>query len=273
MMQGKNMYLWQIKNVSGGNPATIAAQAHAMGLNSVWIKAADGPGAYNLKLLNTWLDIIIQPVMDALRSYGIGVWAWQYNYGSNPEGEADRLLERQAKYHFDGWILDPESEYKLAGASAAERFFSRLGSRSFPLGLSTYRWPYVHPEFPWLPFMREADFYAPQVYWMQAHNPAQQLERCVAEYRQKGASYHLPERPIIPVGAAYHENGWQPTHTEIQEFFDRARAMGLPGVSFWEWGHAQRYGFEALIGSFSWATGLTLEQRVAALETWVSTHG
>lgn len=273
----KNIYLWQIKNVSGGNPAVIAARAHALGLKSVWIKAADGPVRYNLTLLNIWLDTIIQPVIDALAQYGIEAWAWQYNYGTSPEAEADRLLERQAKYHFAGWILDPEREYKTAGAAAANRFFSRLGDLSVPLGLSTYRYPTVHPDFPWAAFVPRVDFYAPQVYWVGATNPAQQLDRCVAEYRAMETRYGIAPKPIIPTGAAYHENGWQPTHAQIIEFFNRAKELGLPGVSFWEWGHAQRYGFEDLIASLDGGgddTGaVPLAVWAGEIDAWARTHG
>ena len=70
----------------------------------------------------------------------------------------------------------------------------------------------------------------PQVYWMGAHNPAEQLVRCVREFEAVE-----PARPIIPTGAAFVEAGWEPTSEEVLELLDTAKSLDMEAVNFWEW--------------------------------------
>jgi hypothetical protein len=76
----------------------------------------------------------------------------------------------------------------------------------------------------------------PQVYWLNAHNPGEQLARSVAEFRNL---QYTP--PIFPTGAAYTEWGWAPKPSEVHEFMSKAKAMNLPGVNFWEWSSLHHY--------------------------------
>ena len=70
----------------------------------------------------------------------------------------------------------------------------------------------------------------PQVYWEQAHNPGEQLERSLAQFENLG--YPLP---MVPTGAAYGGSGWYPTSDDIVEFMDKAVELGMTGASFWSW--------------------------------------
>ena len=67
-----------------------------------------------------------------------------------------------------------------------------------PMALSSYRFPGYHPQLPWREFLEHYDYNMPQVYWMKAHNPADQLERSVNELTAK-----KPSLPVIPTGAAF----------------------------------------------------------------------
>ena len=49
---------------------------------------------------------------------------------------------------------------------------------------------------------------------MKAHNPAEQLVKCVREFQRMDHS-----RPILPTGAAFNEFGWKPTTDEVLEFY------------------------------------------------------
>ena len=100
-----------------------------------------------------------------------------------------------------------------------------------PVILSSYRFPTLHPEFPWSQFRMFCDQDMPQVYWEEAHNPGDQLERCASEFLALS-----PQLPLFPTGAAWRDwHDWEPTPAEVTEFMDTARALGLAGCNFWEW--------------------------------------
>ena len=72
------------------------------------------------------------------------------------------------------------------------------------------------------------------MYWMYRHDPAAQLDRCVREYRA------ISSLPIIPAGAAWKQGGWAVTPQDVTQFLDKAKALNLPGASFWSWQHAEK---------------------------------
>lgn len=270
-MKGKGLYLWQVKLVLGGNPSAIAKRAKQMRLSHVIVKAADGTGRYNLRT-PLMTDDIIGPLIAELAAVGIPTFGFHFIYGNQPEAEADRAIERINKYKFAGWVVNAEGHFEAAGKGvAATKYMARLRANTpttLPIGLTTFRFHKNHEAFPWRQFFEWIDFHQPQVYWQAAHNPAVQLETSLAQYRALEKSYGMSPKPYYPIGAAYHEHGWQPTIPEIIQFDAKAKDLGLQSVSFWEWGHAVRYGFEETIANIRWPGDepLTLEQRVQDLE-------
>jgi len=254
---GKSTMLWKIKDVLGGDPELIADHLKEMGANSLQVKAADGVGAYNLKLTPTgWKDVLIGPLSDALEQNKIDLWGWHYLYGVEPEREAQRAAERMSAYPFKGWILDVEKEFKKNNQySRARRFMSTLRSLlpDATIVLCSYRYPSYHREVPWQIFLDGCDFVMPQVYWVSAHNPAFQLNRTIDEYQVLYDSYAMEPLPMIPVGSAYKEWGWQAAEADITEFLDAAKNdQGLGGVSFWRHGHIISLGLDEPIIDFDW---------------------
>lgn len=244
--KGKTVFLWQIKAQYGGNPQALAEKAEDMGVSAVLLKAADGSTIYNQRQVTLgWKDDLVGPLIAALAGRGIRTWGWQYIYGVQPAQEAQRAVERMQSHGFAGWVIDAEGEMK--GKENQARLYMELLRKSLPdalIGLTTYRYPTLHRELPWKTLMQGCDFQMPQVYWAGAHNPGEQLERCVREYRELERSLKLNAAPIIPVGAAYRERGWQPTADEMVAFVAKVRELELPGYSMWEWGCAQRAGLE-----------------------------
>ena len=57
----------------------------------------------------------------------------------------------------------------------------RASLPTFPFALSSYRYPTLHPALPWEAFLEKCDYNMPQVYWMEAHNPSDQLVRCLRD--------------------------------------------------------------------------------------------
>lgn len=244
-LEGKGYYIWKIHNCEGGDINAITRRAIDAGLSHVLIKIADGPRAYNVDLA--------APLVDALKGAGIAVWGWQFVYGDEPFGEADIAYHRIQTLQLDGFVVDGEDAYK-GKHQAANAYMDSLRTRlgNYPIALSSYRYPNYHTTFPWVEFLSRATYNMPQVYWVQAHNPVEQLERSIAQFQNI-----YPVVPIIPTGSAYGEYGWKPDPREILDFLARAREIGLPAANFWSWdysGSDAGRGFWNVIADFGWTT-------------------
>jgi hypothetical protein len=230
-LTGKGFWIWKIKSCEGGNATAIANEAAAASLTHVPIKIADGPNQYNYDRIAK-VDLIA-PVRAALKLKNIQVWGWHYVYGADPIGEANIAIQQIQRLGLDGYIIDAEAEYEDTGMTNAARQFMnalRAALPSFPIALSSYRFPTLHRSLPWATFLEKCDYNMPQVYWEQAHNPVTQLNRCVNEFKAL-----TPYRTIIPTGPTYSTGGWQPNDYDIKRFMDTAKDLGLPGVNFFSW--------------------------------------
>jgi hypothetical protein len=257
-LEGKGFFIWQIPNCDGGNPAAIAARASAAGLTHVMIKIADGVNwIYNYDR-ETKIDYV-PPVQRALKEAGIQVWGWHYVRGDDPVGEARMAIRRTRELGLDGYVIDAEKEYrKTSKRPAARRFMKELRAalEDLPIALSTYRYPRLHAELPFAEFLEDCDLAMPQVYFEQAHNPEQQLEKCVEQYMSL-----RPARPVVPTAPAYKAGGWTPTPEDLKRFLVKAREMELRAVNVWSWDYATRPALLDLwkaVADFDWATGSEL---------------
>jgi hypothetical protein len=234
-LEGKGFFTWKIPNCENGDPGKIATRAVEAGLTHLVIKIADGPMIYN----GNWGDAkdYNTPVIAALRAKGLKVWGWHYIYGDDPIGEANIAIARIKQYNLDGYVIDAEKEFEIPGKkTAVNKYINQLRTAlpNLPIALSSYRFPSLHPLVPWTEFLEGCNLVMPQVYWMKAHNPGDQLGRCVNEYQAK-----KPSLPIVPTGAAFREYGWNPTDAEVLEFFKKAKDLNLSAVNFWEWSDAR----------------------------------
>lgn len=220
ILQGKGYFVWRIWTCENGDVSAIANLAQQANFTHVLIKVADG--AYSYNIINN-VDLV-PPLVSALRQKGIVVWGWHYLYGNEPVSEADKAIQRIGQLNLDGYALDVEAEFKQPGKDAAARtFMKRLRNAypSLPIALCSYRYPTYHPQVPWSVFLEQCDYNMPQVYWEQAHNPADQLRRSVLEFQALS-----PFRPIIPVGSAYRRGSWAASPTEVLDFSPLPKAWG-----------------------------------------------
>ena len=234
VLKGKGYYIWKIPSCEGGDPQAIARTAHQAGLTHVLIKIANGIYDYNYDP-SSGKDLI-GPVADALHANNISVWGWHYVFGDLPKDEAKAAIRQINRLPLDGYVIDAEGEYK--GKYTPARIFMqdlRSALPDFPFALSSYRYPKYHMDLPWADFLKYCDLNMPQVYWEQAHNPADQLDRSMSEFE----TLISPVRPYIPTGAAYCAGGWCPTQTDITQFMDRCLARGLDAVNFWSWDYCR----------------------------------
>lgn len=229
MLTGKGMYIWQIKNCERGDPELIAARAKGAGLSHCLIKVADGIHHVNLIGAND----LVWPLVVALHRQGIQAWGWHYVYGNDPVNEAKVAIDSIAWLGLDGFVVDAEVEYKAPGKTvAAEKYMAPIRARfpHLPLALSSYRFPTLHRDFPFVNFLKYCDLNMPQVYWLFASNAGSQLSRSVAEFNALTV-----KRPIIPTGAAWRQGGWAATPAHIADFLSTAERLGLQAANFWEW--------------------------------------
>ncbi|HEY5669413.1 MAG TPA: nuclear transport factor 2 family protein [Anaerolineales bacterium] len=235
-LKGKGFFIWQIRNTEGGNASAIASLADQANLSHVLIKIADGTYSYNVN--SSGVDLV-PPVAQALRARGIQVWGWHYVYGDSPIDEANKAIQRIQQTNMQGYVIDAEGEYKQPGKDkAAAQFMSRLRSAlpNFPIALCSYRYPSYHPQLPWKEFLEKCTYNMPQVYWVSAHNPGDQLRRSVSEFQAM-----TPFRPIIPVGSAYKSGSWAATASDVTEFLRTAQSLNLSAANFWEWANCRTY--------------------------------
>jgi hypothetical protein len=233
-LQGKGYFVWRIPYCENGDVNAIANLSQQSGFTHVLIKVADGAYSYNLDTNGTDL---VPPLVQALHARSILAWGWHYIYGDYPTQEADKAIQRINQLGLDGYALDVEGEYKEPGKDAAARTFMtrvRNALPSFPIALCSYRFPTYHPQVPWTEFLEKCDMNMPQMYWVQAHNPGEQLIRCVQEFQAMS-----PFRPIIPVGSAYIQGTWAPTQADILEFLQTAQSLNLTAANFWEWSNTR----------------------------------
>ncbi|MBN2502068.1 MAG: nuclear transport factor 2 family protein [Anaerolineales bacterium] len=235
-LEGKGFYIWKLKNCDGADASAITAAAKQADFSHVLIKVADGTRTYNYDSA-TNVDLV-PPVVQSLHANGVQVWGWQYIYGDDPLGEARRAVQRITQLGLDGFVVNAEVEFKESGKDVAARKYMqelRNALPDFPIGLSTYRYPSYHPQFPYTAFLDKCDLNLPQVYWMGAHNPEAQLTKSLREYQNI-----QPFCPIVPTGYAFAESGYDPpTKSEINRFMDTAKALKMGGVNFWSWDYAR----------------------------------
>ena len=169
---------------------------------------------------------LVPDAVAAFNAVGIQVWGWGYVYGYDPDGEAAAAVKRVNDLDLAGWIIDAEAEYKDKSAQAA-LYMGALRTRipHTPLAICSFRFPDLHPEFPWKYFLT-ADINMPQVYWMQAQNAGSQLRQSYTQFQKRC------KIPFAPIGAAFGEAGWIPTTDSIKEFADTAYKMGLPAYGW-----------------------------------------
>lgn len=239
-MKGYGFQIWKLDQVFP--PAEQIATWKEIGVEWVCIKVRDYVNEYNRTSgTNTLADFLI-----ACKESGIKVGTWHFIYPYNTKKQAQLISEDIRKFELDHLMIDAE-ENKYVGAywksypkyrtsAAAKEYLDNLDlSDEVPVGLCTYRYPELHPEFPWDAFLNHSrmNMINPQVYWVGAHNPGYQLAKSLGQYRK------LSQLPFYPIGAAYSEGGWEPTAKEIAEFVEVCQESFGGIYGFYRWGMAK----------------------------------
>lgn len=272
-MFGKGLFIWKIKNASGGDVNLIADKAAQLGLNFIAVKVNRGYWSYNWRQLpdGTWIDDYIPALRDALAAKSVDLYGWGGAWLLNGEREAKKALERMEKHDLKGYFIDAEGQAKNSPNRFVEarKYATVMQDVDAPVLLCSYRWPSLHPELPWKELLECCTHHAPQVYWIHGANPKVQLERSIKELLEK------KDLPFVPAGPAFDEHGWCPNDAELDEFNQATIDQGCEGVIWWEYDEAEDNDFFPVIQAHQWPiepptepppTDTKLEQRVAALE-------
>jgi hypothetical protein len=226
MINGKGIYIWYLNRGDGngciaGNLRLLVWLLKVNGFGHILIKVADGsvplPGDFTT-------------LVQLCRQEGIQVFGWQYIYtGSN--SEADVAIRLSFEYGLDGFIVNAERQFDRVGMDdEARSYMCRLRSAlgdDFPIGLSSYRYPSVHAEFPWRAFLEKCDLVMPQVYWMQDETPNAPLYNLAATFREHKQMFAALgfERPLVFTGASFSEHGWVATPEQVKVFLNAVSTM------------------------------------------------
>jgi len=228
---GSGMWIWYLSRSEGGDPAAIAAQAAAHGVSTVFVKSADGSGA--------WSQFNATAVA-ALKATGLRVCGWQFVYGRDPLGEA-RAAAAAKDAGADCFVIDAEGAYEGKYAQA-QRYMTKLRElvgADFPIGLTSFPYVDYHPGLPYSVLMAPgggATFNLPQVYW-------KTIGDSVDESLAHTFQWNLPyETAIYPLGQTY--DG--PKAADVRRFRQLSGAYGARGVSWWVWQFASDSDWDAL---------------------------
>jgi hypothetical protein len=240
---GQGMWIWYMSASDGGSVASIAAQAHAAGVGTLFIKSSDGSSNY-------WSQFSAQLIAE-LHANGLKVCAWQYVYGTEPIGEADLGAQAVAN-GAECLVIDAESQYE-GKYGAAQRYIETLRAKvgpSYPLGLASFPYVNYHPSFPYSVFLGPggAQFNAPQMYW---HDIGTSVAQVFVSTFEQNLIYG---RPIVPLGQTY----GGVSSTELVDFRSLASAYGAGGDSFWDWQETSSGSWSALVAPLN--TTLTVPQ-------------
>ncbi len=251
--QGKGLWIQRAAACENGQTAAIVERARQAGLGHVMIRLSDGGNVANVRPDGADLAATL---CAALTDAGIAVWGWAGLYGDPP---AHQRTAADLPYHLHeaeiavrrtrallpaglvGLVLDARVEYERCAQpeAFAEAAAGRVRDQlpDLPLGLSSWKSPAEHPNFPWYAFRRFVDLDLPHIFWLgQPAEAARQLALTQQEYAALS-----PRRLLGAVGSAL----WQPQPAELVEFLTQARALGLAGASIWRWDELGLRGHEA----------------------------
>jgi Putative peptidoglycan binding domain len=217
---GAGMWIWYLSASDGGNLANIAAQAHASGITTLYVKSSDGGSTF-------WSQFTPALVAE-VHALGLQICAWQYVYGNDPIGEAD-LGIRAVQDGADCLAIDAEDQYGGKYA-AAQTYIDALRAGvgpAYPVGLASFPYVDYHETVPFSVFLGPggAQFNVPQIYWKTIGTSPD------AAYAHMFIQNRIYSRAIAPLGQFY----GGVSAGQIARFREVAATYGAPGVSWWDW--------------------------------------
>jgi hypothetical protein len=246
---GVGMWLYQMENTAGGNPAKIAWLAHQAKLTHLYVRV--GSSVDQLKTL--WQAASLIPYA---HQYGIKVIAWYFPYFGHLQDDINRsLITINATWqgqHFDGFAPDIEPAPGSSLNASTVRAYSaalRAGApHSYLIAVPPRPSDAMIKVFPYDAMMPYYDAVAPMVYWG-GFPVGPTLQQAIGFFAKWG-------KAISPIGQAYDmgpEGGpsGNPSAQQTWAFMAVAKRNGVTGVSWWDWQEASPQQWQA-IRLFPW---------------------
>ncbi|HET7121098.1 MAG TPA: peptidoglycan-binding domain-containing protein [Solirubrobacterales bacterium] len=215
----QGMWVWYVSRSDGGSPSAIIARAKRFDIGTVYVKAADGGGAWSQ---------FSRSLVQALHAGGLDVCAWQFVYGERPVAEAKAAAAAVSK-GADCFVIDAEGDYEGKYA-AADRYVRALRARigeTFPVSLAGFPYVDYHPSFPYSVFFGPggATYNQPQMYWKTIGTSVR------AVYEHTYTYNRIWGHPIYPIGQTYEGPG----SASLRLFRRFAASYGGLPPSWWDW--------------------------------------
>ena len=213
-------------------PADHIETLKKLGCRRVILKAFDDSGS------TLWPQASAASVAE-YTSQGIEVWGWGYHFDQKKSvniSESVVAVHQAIKNGCTGYVFDVEVEIEdpathnqLIELIKACKWGSEKG---FTVGYSSFDYPDLHPQIPWMALQSACDVQLPQCYFEVHRTHITTFDETRAIVRQAFDSMRaagLTQKPIYPVWSA--EEGVQTascTQSELQYFLD-----SYPGSSVW----------------------------------------
>ena len=231
------VWIWNWRNCDSGDAAAVAARLRAAGARGAILKVADGA---------SWFDQG-QPataITAALRAQGVQCATWQYCYGRDVTGEAQRavetILEAKPAFH----VLDVEQEFEdlpdpaSTAATLSATVLERVPA-GYPLCYSPLPAIRYHLKLPYRQLTDAGLTMLPQLYWTGLQWTPQQT---ASVFYADAAQYALLGRPIAP---AYEDApGARASDADLDAFVQLVQAQGATGLSVWSYEHLDAAGWQ-----------------------------
>jgi peptidoglycan hydrolase-like protein with peptidoglycan-binding domain len=243
---GKGMWIWQPERTEGNNAAAIVSRAKTTGLTHLYVRTGTlKEGFVGAEFLNRLLP--------AAHAAGIRVFAWDFPYLNDWQGDVNRALAAINYTTPDGHRVDGYSadiELRSMGVNITPQTAWAFGAAlrkgvgpNYPLIATVPRPSPRLVSYPFAEVTAHFDAIAPMVYWM-ANEPASTVTDAIAQLARFG-------KPVIPVGQAYDaaaEGGpaGVPPRDQILAFMKAADQAGAISVSWWSWQHADQQAWDAV---------------------------
>lgn len=230
------VWIWNWRNCDGGDAATVAARLKVVGARGAIVKAADGSG---------WFDqgAAVSAVCAQLRAQGVQAATWQYCYGRDVAGEAQRAIETITEAQPAFHVLDVEQEFEdLSDAAGAATTLAQTIRAAVPAGFPLCYSPLpairYHLRLPYRQLTDAGAIMLPQLYWTGLQWTPQ---RTVEAFYDDAARYELLTQPIAP---AYEDApGCRPVDDDLDAFVQLTLGRGATGMSVWSYEHLDAAGW------------------------------
>jgi hypothetical protein len=215
----QGMWVWYVSRSDGGSPSAIIARAKRFDIGTVYVKAADGGGAWSQ---------FSRSLVQALHAGGLDVCAWQFVYGDHPVAVA-KAAAAAVKKGADCFVIDAEGDYegKYAAADTYVRALRARIGKTFPVSLAGFPYVDYHPSFPYSVFFGPggAQYNQPQMYWKAIGTSVRTVYEHTYLYNR------IWGHPIYPIGQTYEGPG----NTSLRLFRRFAASYGGLPPSWWDW--------------------------------------